>query len=147
MFPNDAPDVAIEKLWEAIFNTTRINVDDPVSVWKQHDAELHKRAARLNEKRYAALHYRGPGTDFRLGLSDGHLWLGGGTTAGNGNYCIPNMPTEEVFTTPHKDRADGTVTATKPLSHQGTMIEGIRVRFEKGRIVEAHASRGQEVLQ
>jgi aminopeptidase len=147
MFPNDAPDVAIEKLWEAIFNTTRINVDDPVSVWKQHDAELHKRAARLNEKRYAALHYRGPGTDFRLGLSDGHLWLGGGTTAGNGNYCIPNMPTEEVFTTPHKDRADGTVTATKPLSHQGTMIEGIRVRFEKGRIVEAHASRGQAVLQ
>ena len=147
MFPNDAPDVAIEKLWEAIFNTTRINVDDPVSVWKQHDAELHKRAARRNEKRYAALHYRGPGTDFRLGLSDGHLWLGGGTTAGNGNYCIPNMPTEEVFTTPHKDRADGTVTATKPLSHQGTMIEGIRVRFEKGRIVEAHASRGQEVLQ
>jgi aminopeptidase len=147
MFPNDAPDVAIDKLWEAIFNTTRINVNDPVSVWKQHDAELHKRAARLNEKRYAALHYRGPGTDFRLGLSDGHLWLGGGTTAGNGNYCIPNMPTEEVFTTPHKDRADGTVTATKPLSHQGTMIEGIQVRFEKGRIVEARASRGQEVLQ
>jgi aminopeptidase len=147
MFPNDAPDVAIDKLWEAIFNTTRINVNDPVSVWKQHDAELHKRAARLNEKRYAALHYRGPGTDFRLGLSDGHLWLGGGTTAGNGNYCIPNMPTEEVFTTPHKDHADGTVTATKPLSHQGTMIEGIQVRFEKGRIVEARASRGQEVLQ
>ena len=147
MFPKDAPDVAFKKLWEAIFDTTRINVDDPVSVWKQHDAELHKRAARLNEKRYAALHYRGPGTDFRLGLSDGHLWLGGGTTAGNGNYCIPNMPTEEVFTTPHKDRADGTVTATKPLSHQGTMIEGIRVRFEGGRIVEAHATRGQEVLQ
>jgi aminopeptidase len=147
MFPNDAPAVAMDKLWEAIFDTTRINVDDPVSVWKQHDAELHKRAARLNEKRYAALHYRGPGTDFRLGLSDGHLWLGGGTTAGNGNYCIPNMPTEEVFTTPHKDRADGTVTATKPLSHQGTMIEGIRVRFEGGRIVEAHATRGQEVLQ
>jgi aminopeptidase len=147
MFPNDAPAVAIDKLWEAIFDTTRINVDDPVSVWKHHDAELHERAARLNEKRYAALRYRGPGTDFRLGLSDGHLWLGGGTTAGNGNYCIPNMPTEEVFTTPHKDRADGTVTATKPLSHQGTMIEGIRVRFEGGRIVEAHASRGQEVLQ
>jgi aminopeptidase len=147
MFPNDAPAVAMDKLWGAIFDTTRINVDDPVSVWKRHDAELHKRAARLNEKRYAALHYRGPGTDFRLGLSDGHLWLGGGTTAGNGNYCIPNMPTEEVFTTPHKDRADGTVTATKPLSHQGTMIEGIQVRFAAGRIVEAHASRGQEVLQ
>src|SRR5665213_1688157 len=147
MFPKDAPDVALAKLWDAIFETTRINADDPVAAWKAHDAGLQKRAARLNEKRYAALQYRGPGTDFRLGLADDHLWLGGGTTAGNGLYCIPNMPTEEVFTTPHKDRADGTVTATKPLSHQGTMIEGIHVRFEKGRIVEARATRGQEVLQ
>jgi aminopeptidase len=147
VFPGDAPDVALAKLWEAIFETTRINGEDPVAAWKSHDAGLHKRASKLNEKRYAALKYRGPGTDFRLGLADDHLWLGGGTTAGNGLYCIPNMPTEEVFTTPHKDRADGTVTATKPLSHQGTMIEGIQVRFEKGRIVEAHASRGQEVMQ
>lgn len=147
VFPNDAPDVALAKLWDAIFETTRINGPDPVAAWKAHDANLQARAARLNEKRYSALQYRGPGTDFRLGLADDHLWLGGGTTAGNGLYCIPNMPTEEVFTTPHKDRADGTVTATKPLSHQGTMIEGIQVRFEKGRIVEAHATRGQEVLQ
>jgi aminopeptidase len=101
----------------------------------------------MNEKRFSYLQYRGPGTDFKLGLSDDHLWLGGGTTAGNGYYCIPNMPTEEVFTTPHKDRAEGTVTATKPLSHQGTMIEGIQVRFAEGRIVEAKATRGQEVLQ
>jgi aminopeptidase len=147
IFPEDPPDVALARLWEAIFETTRINCEDPVAAWKTHDAHLHQRAARLNEKRYSALHYRGPGTDFRLGLADDHLWLGGGTTAGNGFYCIPNMPTEEVFTTPHKDRADGTVTATKPLSHQGTMIEGIQVRFEKGRIVELHASKGQEVLQ
>ena len=147
MFPDDAPDVALAKVWEAIFQTTRINNDDPVAAWKTHDAELQSRAARLNEKRYSALRYRGPGTDFTLGLADDHLWLGGGTTAGNGLYCIPNMPTEEVFTTPHKDRADGTVSATKPLSHQGTMIEGIQVRFEKGRIVEARATRGQEVLQ
>jgi aminopeptidase len=147
MFPDDAPDAAMAKLWNAIFETSRINVDDPVANWKKHDANLHKRAAFLNEKRYAALQYRGPGTDFRLGLADDHLWLGGGTTAGNGYYCIPNMPTEEVFSTPHKDRADGTVTATKPLSHQGTMIEGIQVKFEHGRIVEARATRGQEVLQ
>jgi aminopeptidase len=147
MFPNDAPDAALAKLWDAIFSTTRINTADPVSAWKSHDAELHKRAAFLNEKRFSALHYRGPGTDFRLGLADDHLWLGGGTTANNGNYCIPNMPTEEVFSAPHKDRAEGTITATKPLSHQGTMIEGIQVRFERGRIVEARATRGQEVLQ
>ena len=147
MFQDAAPDEAMAKLWDAIFATTRIDLDDPVSAWKKHDADLQRRAGFLNEKRYAALHYRGPGTDFRLGLADDHLWMGGGTTAGNGLYCIPNMPTEEVFTTPHKDRADGTVTSTKPLSHQGTMIEGIQCRFEKGRIVEARASRGQEVLQ
>jgi aminopeptidase len=147
MFPDDAPEVALAKVWEAIFQTTRINTDDPVAAWKTHDASLQCRAALLNEKRYAALQYRGPGTDFRLGLADDHLWLGGGTTAGNGLYCIPNMPTEEVFTTPHKDRADGTVTATKPLSHQGTMIEGIQIRFEHGRIVQASATRGQEVLE
>lgn len=147
MFPNDAPDAALAKLWEAIFSTTRINRADPVNAWKSHDAELHKRAAFLNEKRYSALRYRGPGTDFQLGLADDHEWLGGGTTAGNGIYCIPNMPTEEVFSMPHKDRADGTITATKPLSHQGTMIEGIQVRFEHGRIVDARATRGQQVLQ
>lgn len=147
VFPNDPADLALARLWDAIFQSTRVVGDDPVAAWKAHDADLQKRAARLNAKRYSALRYRGPGTDFQLGLADDHLWLGGGTTAGNGIYCIPNMPTEEVFTTPHKDRADGTVTATKPLSHQGTMIEGIQVRFEKGRIVEAHASRGQEVLE
>jgi aminopeptidase len=147
MFPDDATDDALAKLWEAIFATSRINVDDPVANWKAHDAGLHKRAAFMNEKRYAALDYRGPGIDFRLGLADDHLWMGGGTTAGNGLYCIPNVPTEEIFSMPHKDRADGTVTASKPLSYQGTMIEGIHVRFEHGRIVEARATRGQEVLQ
>ena len=147
MFPNDAPDVALRNLWDAIFATTRIDSEDPVAAWKAHDANLQKRAAFLNGKRFAALQYRGPGTDFRLGLADDHQWLGGGSTAENGLYCIPNMPTEEVFSMPHKDRADGTVTATKPLSHQGTMIEGIHVRFEHGRIVEMRASKGQVVLQ
>jgi len=147
MFPGEAPDEALAKLWDVIFATTRIDTADPVSAWKTHDAGLQRRAAFLNEKRYAALQYRGPGTDFRLGLADDHLWLGGGTTAGNGLYCIPNMPTEEVFTTPHKDHADGTVTATKPLSHMGTMIEGIQVRFERGRIVDLKASKGEEVMK
>lgn len=147
VFPNDAPDVALAKLWDAIFAASRIHTADPVSAWKQHDTTLHKHAERMNAKRYAALRYRGPGTDLKLGLADDHLWLGGGTIAGNGNYCIPNIPTEEIFSMPHKDRVDGTVTATKPLSHQGTMIEGIQVRFERGRIVDARATRGQEVLQ
>ena len=147
MFPSDPPDEALAKLWDLIFSTTRIDCADPVAAWKAHDADLQRRAARLNEKRYAAFHNRGPGTDFRLGLADDHLWLGGGTTAINGVYGIPNMPTEEVFSAPHKDRADGFITASKPLSHQGTMIEGIQVKFEAGRIVEARATRGQQVLE
>ncbi len=118
-----------------------------MAAWKEHDANLHARASRLNGRRYSALHFRGPGTDLRVGLADDHLWLGGGTTAGNGRYCIPNMPTEEVFTTPHKDRVEGQVTSTKPLSYQGTMIEEISVRFQAGQIVEAHAARGNQVLQ
>lgn len=146
MFPNERPEKALEKLWEAIFAVSRIDADDPVAAWKTHDTALQKRAALLNDKRYRSLQYRGPGTDLRLGLADEHLWMGGGTTAGNGLYGIPNMPTEEIFTTPHNQRAEGVVTASKPLSHQGTMIEGIQVRFAGGQIVEAHATRGQQVL-
>jgi aminopeptidase len=147
VFPDLPQDEAFAHLWQAIFAASRADQSDPVAAWKAHDANLHARADRLNEKRYAALHFRGPGTDLRVGLADGHLWLGGGTTARNGRYCIPNMPTEEVFTTPHKDRTEGRVTSTKPLSYQGTMIEEISVRFEAGRIVEARAARGNQVLQ
>ena len=147
MFPDLPQEQALEKLWSAIFAASRADQLDPVAAWKAHDANLHATAKRLNEKRYSALRFRGPGTDLRVGLADDHLWLGGGTTAGNGRYCIPNLPTEEVFTTPHKDRVEGTVTSTKPLSHQGTMMEEISVRFEGGKIVEAHAARGQQVLQ
>jgi len=147
VFPGLPQEQALAKLWQAIFAASRADQTDPVAAWKTHDANLHVRADRLNQKRYSALHFRGPGTDLRVGLANDHLWLGGGTTAGNGRYCIPNIPTEEVFTTPHKDRVEGHVTSTKPLSHLGTMIEGISVRFEAGKVVEAHAARGEQVLQ
>ena len=147
VFPGLKEDEALARLWDAIFAASRVDASDPVAAWKAHDAGLHRRADLMNQKRYSSLHFKATGTDLKVGLADDHLWLGGGTTAGNGRYCIPNMPTEEVFTTPHKDRTEGTVTSTKPLSHQGTMIEGIKVRFEGGRVVEAKADRGQEVLQ
>ena len=147
VFPGEEETVAVEKLWDAIFASSRVDNDDPVAAWKQHSAELQRRAAMLNAKRYAALRYSGPGTDLEVGLSDGHLWLGGGATALNGIRCLPNIPTEEVFTTPHRDRVQGTVRATKPLSYQGTLIEEIAVRFEGGAVVEAHAKTGEEVLQ
>jgi aminopeptidase len=151
VFPELPAAQALEKLWAAIFAASRADLPDSVAAWREHDANLHRRADLLNRKRYAALHFKAPGpdgsgTDLRVGLADDHIWLGGGMTAGNGQYCIPNMPTEEVFTTPHKDRTQGYVTSTKPLSYQGTMIEGIRVHFEGGRVVEAKASKGEEVL-
>ncbi len=147
VFPHDSEAVALDRLWEAIFATTRVDVADPVGAWKQHDAALRKRADILNARRFSALHFRSPGTDLRVGLADDHLWLGGGTQAGNGLDCIPNMPTEEVFTTPHKDRVDGFVTSSKPLSYQGTLIENIVVKFERGRIVSASATQGEAVLR
>jgi aminopeptidase len=147
VFPQLPQDEAMSRLWDAIFAASRADRPDAVAAWKAHDANLHARADRMNRKRYSALHFRGPGTDLRVGLADDHLWLGGGTTAKNGRYCIPNIPTEEIFTTPHKDRVEGKVTASKPLSYQGAMIEGISVRFAGGRIVELHASKGEQVLQ
>ena len=147
VFPDLPQDEALARLWSAIFAASRADQPDPVAAWKVHDSKLHARANRMNDKRYSALHFRGPGTDLRVGLADDHLWLGGGSMALNGRYGIPNMPTEEVFTTPHKDRTEGRVTSTKPLSYQGTMIEQISVQFESGRIVQAQAARGNEVLQ
>jgi aminopeptidase len=146
VFPGEPEESAVAKLWEAIFAASRVNVEDPVAEWKQHGERLKKRVDMLNAKRFSALHFNGSGTDLKVGLADDHLWAGGGTTAGNGVYCQPNIPTEECFTTPHKDRVDGVVRASKPLSHQGTLIENIAVRFEGGKIVEATATAGEDVL-
>ena len=147
MFPDLAPDAAVAKLWDAIFAASRIDRDDPVAAWAEHNATLHARRTHLNARRYHALHFRGPGTDLRVGLSDGHLWLGGAERAKNGIVCNPNIPSEEVFTTPHLAHVDGHVRSTKPLSYGGTLIKDIAVRFEGGQIVEATASAGQTVLQ
>jgi aminopeptidase len=147
VFPDEPEDAAVAHLWRAIFGVTRVDAADPISAWEAHDAQLHRRAAWMNEKRFTTLRFTAPGTDLRVGLADDHLWLGGGTTAHNGIHCIPNLPTEEVFTTPHRGRVDGVVSSTKPLSHQGSLIDGIRVHFEGGRIVEAQASLGEELLR
>lgn len=147
MFPDPPEDEATEKLADAIFAASRIEGADPVADWAAHNATLRKRTTWLNDRRFAALHFTGPGTDLTVGLADGHEWHGGASTARNGVTCNPNLPTEEVFTTPHALRVEGTVCATKPLSHQGTLIEDIAVRFEGGRIVEARASRGEAVLR
>lgn len=139
-------DTATAKLADAIFAATRVDQDDPVAAWAAHNGRLMERQTWLTGKNFAALKYTGPGTDLTLGLADGHAWKGGASKSRNGIMCNPNIPTEEVFTTPHRLKVDGRVRSTKPLSHNGTLIENIEVRFEAGRIVEAHATRGLDVL-
>ncbi|HXN69318.1 MAG TPA: aminopeptidase [Bradyrhizobium sp.] len=146
VFPGDEENVAVTKLADAIFAASRVDNDDPIAAWERHDATLRERTEWLNGQRFSALHYAGPGTDLTIGLADGHEWVGGASTARNGIVCNPNIPTEEVFTTPHARRVSGHVVSSKPLSYQGSLIDGIAVKFEDGRIVEARAARGEEVL-
>src|SRR5437773_931426 len=135
VFPDDEEAVAVAKLADAIFAASRVDNDNPVAAWEKHNAALRARTEWLNGQRFHALHYSGPGTDLTIGLADGHEWQGGASTAKNGITCNPNIPTEEVFTTPHARRVEGHVVSSKPLSYQGTLIDNIAVRFEEGRIV------------
>ncbi|TXM78210.1 aminopeptidase [Methylobacterium sp. WL69] len=146
VFPDLPEDAAVARLWDAIFAASRVDGPDPIAAWETHNAALHARMGALNAHRFAALRFTGPGTDLTVGLADDHEWCGGASVSRSGITCNANIPTEEVFTTPHKDRVDGVVTSTKPLSYQGTLIDGIRVRFEGGRIVEAEARTGGAVL-
>ena len=147
VFPELPLDEAIVKLANAIFDASRASVDDPIQAWDDHNEKLRMKTNWLNEKNFAALQYNGPNTNLRVGLADEHEWMGGASKAQNGIICNPNIPSEEVFTTPHAYKVDGTVTSTKPLSYQGTLIDNIKVTFKDGKIIEAHASKGEEVLQ
>ena len=146
MFPELDQESAQKKLADAIFTASRVNSPDPISEWEKHNINLRKWSDWLNSQNFYALSYKGPGTNLTVGLADDHEWMGGASKAHNGVICNPNIPSEEVFTTPHAFRVDGEVCATKPLSHQGSLIENIKVKFEKGKIIEAHASKGEEVL-
>lgn len=147
VFPEASDDAAVMQLANAIFAASRVNNADPVAAWETHTADLRRRTDWLNAQRFDALHFTGPGTDLTIGLADDHCWQGGAASARNGITCQPNIPTEEVFTTPHAARVEGRVRASKPLVHQGSLIEGIEVRFEAGRIVEATATKGQDVFR
>ncbi len=147
MFPDLPADQAVARLAQAIFAASRVDQGDPVAAWDAHNATLRTRCDWLNGQNFHALHFTGPGTDLTVGLADGHEWMGGASLARNGVICNPNIPSEEVFTTPHAMRVDGHVSSTKPLSHQGSLIDNIHVRFEGGRITEASATKGEAVLQ
>ncbi|WP_377887274.1 aminopeptidase [Alkalihalobacillus sp. R86527] len=147
VFPEAPEDKQEELLWEAIFDATRVSKGDPVQAWKEHSANLEQKVDYLNEKHYSKLHYRAPGTDLTIELPEAHQWVGGISENAKGNHFVANMPTEEVFTIPHKQGVNGVVTSTKPLSYGGTVIEEFSLTFEEGRIVKAEAKSGNDTLQ
>lgn len=147
VFPRESTRTAVDRLWEAIFRMCRIDGDDAASDWAAHLETLARRSDDLNGRRYRQLRYRGAGTDLSVGLPDDHVWVSGRSASGRGVAFAPNMPTEEVFTMPHKDRVDGVVRSSKPLSYGGVTIEDFVFTFAGGRIVEARAAKGEAVLR
>lgn len=147
VFPDLPKGKAIEKLWEAILFTSRVD-DDPVAAWDAHNKDLHDRCEYLNSLGIDKLVYKGTnGTDLTVGMIDDAVFRGGGETSLQGIYFNPNIPTEECFISPKRGIAEGIVYATKPLSYQGQLIEGFSVRFENGKAVEVHAEKNEELLK
>lgn len=146
MFPDATAEQAVAQQWDAIFAATRADQPDAVELWEAHLADLKRRRDLLTGKQYAALHFRGGGTDLTVGLADDHVWGGGAADTPGGITFTANIPTEEVWTAPHRERVDGTVVSTKPLSYNGTLIDGIRIEFSGGRITRASAEQGESAL-
>lgn len=147
VFPDLEPAEAEKKLWEAIFAITRVDQPDPVAAWEKHVKDLQQRSEYLNAKQYAALHYKAPGTDLTVGLPQGHFWNSAGSTTQNGIFYIANLPTEEVFTLPHKDQINGHVSASMPLSYSGALMEDFSLTFKNGHVVKATAKKNEAVLK
>lgn len=149
VFPGMRSSAAVQKLWEAILETVRVTKDnDPVEAWQAHNAALKSRYEKLNACNFRSMHYFSENdTDFTCGLIPGAKWMGGGDTLLDGTFYNPNMPTEEIFTSPMKGEAEGTVVSTMPLSYQGNLIENFSITFKNGRAVSCRAEKGQALLE
>lgn len=147
VFPDVPVDQRVERLWQKIFTILELDEGDPIAVWDRRLAELKSVCKHLNEKAYTTLKYSGPGTDLTVGLPAGHIWHGGKTESQAGIEFAANLPTEEVFTLPHRERVEGKVRASKPLSHAGNMIEDFEFEFEAGKVVGFDAGKGKHVLK
>ena len=146
VFPEAEELEAAEKMWEAIFRACRIHADDPVEEWRRHLQDLNDRRDYLTNRNFSQLRYEGPGTALTMGLTQHARWEGGGVETTTGRPFAPNIPTEEVFTSPHRFKTEGRVRATKPLSYFGDLIEDFSLEVSGGKVVGATADRGQEVL-
>jgi len=147
IFPQLSDEMAVEKLWDTIFDICRIKQDNPLAAWQEHVHQLVARGTYMNNKQYTALKYTSPGTDFTVGLPQNHIWLSAGFASQGGIPFIANAPTEEIFTLPHKGYAEGTVRASMPLNYGGTLIEDFSLIFKDGKVVDFTAGRGQELLK
>ena len=147
VFPGLAEDEAQEKLWGAIFDVCRVTGGDPVSAWKEHVAKTSACRDKLNELQLESIHMTSSnGTDLTVGLAEGHTWEGACSKAENGAVFIANVPTEEVFTAPHRERVNGVVKGTKPYVYNGQLIEGFSVTFKDGVVVDYSAEKNAELL-
>lgn len=148
VFPDLPEDEAVSKLWDAIFTTVRVDTPDPIAAWEAHRRSFDRRRAFLNEHRFDSLHYENSlGTDFTVGLTPKSRWEGGGSQTTDGTFFFPNMPTEEIFTSPDRSRAEGTIVASMPLNHAGSLVEDFSLTFKDGRVTDFSAKRGADVLE
>ena len=147
VFPDLAPEAAVDTLWGHVFAALRLDEPDPVAAWQANFAELARRRDLLNAASYDALHFEGGGTDLKLGLAKGHRWVGGANALPDGSIYAPNLPTEEIFTMPDRTRAEGRAAFTKPAVIGGTIVEGLVVEFAGGEAVSIKADKGAEVAQ
>jgi aminopeptidase len=137
----------IDRLWDAVARCVRLDEPDPVAAWNDHAARLSARAASLNERRFDAIRFRGPGTDLTVGLLERSRWESASTETVWGQRHMPNMPTEEVFTTPDRLRTEGFVRSTRPLALLGAIVRDLEVTFSGGRITGLSASTGEDVVR
>lgn len=147
IFPELSEEEGTEKLWDAIFHINRIDKENPVEAWKEHNATLKQKGAYLNAKQYKQLVYEAPGTNLTVDLPENHIWKGGGSVSEQGIAFNPNMPTEEVYTMPHRNGVNGVVQSTKPLNYAGNLIDNFTLTFENGKVVDFTAESGYETLQ
>lgn len=147
VFPDDPPDEQLARLWAAVLDACRLNEPDPVSAWERHAGELARRKTIMDERQYAALHFRSPDTDLIVGLPAGHRWLGGRQQAANGVSHILNLPTEEIYSLPDRRQTEGRVRSTRPLLYGDTLIPPFTLTFRDGRVVDVVADKGEALLR
>lgn len=147
VFPELPLEEGRDKLWQAVFDATRVSTDDPVAAWEAHDEALKVHETFLNEANFEKLLFEGPGTDLEVYLVDNHQWMGGSSHHSGGDRFFPNIPTEEVFTMPHADKVNGTLRATMPLSVRGQLVDDFHFTFKDGVVVDFDAGEGKQILQ